>query len=436
MKYQVKFPIREIWQDDVLNFFIENPNGKWAIIKSVRQVGKSTLAQLLLVYASCKVDNSVSISVSPVLTQSRKMFNEITTVFNPIIKKSNGTLLEIEFVNGSVIKFKSAEQGDSIRGETVKRSGILVVDEAAYQSDSFFYSILVPTTNVYNSDIFIFSTPRFKQGFFFDLYFQGIEDSKNKLKSFDWTKYDTSKYLDSNTLDIYRKQLPKTAFQSEYLGEFISGDGQVFTDFKRCVQKSNMNVSEPIYVGIDWSTGQGGNTDDTAISIGQIIDGKLHVLDLISYNDKRTQDNISFIINLISDLVNKGCNDITVVVEHNSIGQIYYDLLFEAIDKYETQHNDIDWRNQIEINLRQFTTTNQSKKRIIEQLVNLFEQNLITIPNNEKLINQLSLFEAKVDSNNTVKYAGAINSHDDCVMSLAFLSDMVYKEVSEIALSK
>lgn len=429
MKYQVKFPIREIWQDDVLRFYIDNPNGKWAVIKSVRQVGKSTLAQLLLVYASCKVDNSVSISVSPVLTQSRKMFNEITTVFNPIIKKSNGTLLEIEFVNGSVIKFKSAEQGDSIRGETVKRSGILVVDEAAYQSDSFFYSILVPTTNVYNSDIFIFSTPRFKQGFFFDLYFQGLDDSKNKLKSFDWTKYDTSKYLDSNTLDIYRKQLPKTAFQSEYLGEFISGDGQVFTDFKRCVQKSNMNVSEPVFIGIDWSTGQGGNTDDTAISVGQIIDGKLRVIDLISYNDKRTQDNISFIINLISDLVNKGCKDITIVVEHNSIGQIYYDLLFEAIDKYETQHNDIDWRNQIEINLRQFTTTNQSKKRIIEQLVNLFEQDLITIPNNEKLINQLSLFEAKVDANNTVKYAGAINSHDDCVMSLAFLSDCVYKDL-------
>lgn len=429
MNYQVKFPQREIWQDDVLNFYIGNPNGKWAIVKSVRQVGKSTLAELLLVYASCQQDNSVSISVSPVLTQSRKMFNEITTVFNPIIKKSNGTLLEIEFVNGSVIKFKSAEQGDSIRGETVKRSGILVVDEAAYQSDSFFYSILVPTTNVYNSDIFIFSTPRFKQGFFFDLYFQGIESLNNKLKSFDWTKYDTSKYLDSNTLDIYRKQLPKTAFQSEYLGEFISGDGQVFTDFKRCIQKSNMDFSQPVFIAIDWSTGQGGNTDDTAISIGQVLESKLRVNKLIAYNDKRTQDNISFIINLISDLVNKGCKDITVVVEHNSIGQIYYDLLFEAIDNYETQHNDVDWRNPIEINLRQFTTTNQSKKKIIEQLVNLFEQNLITIPNDEKLINQLSLFEAKIDNNNTVKYAGAVNSHDDCVMSLAFLSDCVYKEI-------
>ena len=225
-------------------------------------------------------------------------------------------------------------------------------------------------------------------------------------------------------------------FRSEYLGEFISGDGQVFTDFKRCVQNQDMDVSQPLYMGIDWSTGQGGNTDDTAINIGQIIDDKLAVLKIVSYNDKRTQDNISYIVDLIDGYVKKGCKDITIVVEHNSIGQIYYDLLFEAIDRYETNHNDIYWRTPIEINLRQFTTSNQSKKQIIEQLVNLFEQELITIPDDEKLINQLSLFEAKVDSNNVVKYAGAINSHDDCVMSLAFLADMVYREVSEIALSK
>lgn len=428
MTYEVKFPAREIWQEDVLQFYISNPNGKWIVVKSVRQIGKSTLAQLLLAYSSLQMPNSVSLSVSPVLSQSRKMFNDITVSFEGLIKKSNASLLEIEFVNGSTIKFKSAEQGDSIRGETVKHSGILVVDEAAYQNDQFFYSTLVPTTNVYNADIFIFSTPKFKQGFFFDLYCKGLGDEQ-KLKSFDWTKYDTSKYLDSDTLAIYRAQLPKTAFQSEYLGEFISGDGQVFTDFKHCIKNAELDFSKTIYITVDWSTGQGGNTDDTAITIGQVQNDKLVVTNIITYNDKRTQDNIQFIIDLINDCVTNGAKDISLLVEHNSIGQIYYDLLFEAVDKYEDQHNDIYWRTPIEINLRQFTTTNQSKKRIIEQLVNLFEKDLITIPKDEKLINQLSLFEAKIDNNNTVKYAGAMNSHDDCVMSLAFLGDCVYKDL-------
>lgn len=428
MTYNVTFPAREIWQEDVLQFYISNPNGKWVVVKSVRQIGKSTLAQLLLAYSSLQMPNSVSLSVSPVLAQSRKMFNDITVSFERLIKKSNASLLEIEFVNGSTIKFKSAEQGDSIRGETVKHSGILVVDEAAYQNDQFFYSTLVPTTNVYNADIFIFSTPKFKQGFFFDLYCKGLGDEQ-KLKSFDWTKYDTSKYLDSDTLAIYRAQLPKTAFQSEYLGEFISGDGQVFTDFKHCIKNSELDFSKAIYITVDWSTGQGGNTDDTAITIGQVQNDKLVVTNIITYNDKRTQDNIQFIVDLINDCVTNGAKDISLLVEHNSIGQIYYDLLFEAVDKYEDQYNDIYWRTPIEINLRQFTTTNQSKKRIIEQLVNLFEKDLITIPNDEKLINQLSLFEAKIDNNNTVKYAGAMNSHDDCVMSLAFLGDCVYKDL-------
>ena len=53
MTYNVTFPAREIWQEDVLQFYISNPNGKWVVVKSVRQIGKSTLAQLLLAYSSC-----------------------------------------------------------------------------------------------------------------------------------------------------------------------------------------------------------------------------------------------------------------------------------------------------------------------------------------------------------------------------------------------
>lgn len=418
----VKFPHREPWQEEILQYYLQYPNDKWVVVKSIRQVGKSTIAQLLLVYASCQKGNSVSISVSPVLSQSRKMFDDILRNFSPIIKKSNSSLLEIILSNGSKILFKSSEQGDSIRGETVRGSGILVVDEAAYQNDNFFYSILVPTTNVFKSDIFIFSTPKFKQGFFFDLYQQGLEDNP-KIKSFDWTLFDTSKYLSEDTLDIYRKQLPKTAFSSEFLGEFINGDGQVFSDFKKSVQNANLVPSNELYMSIDWSTGQGGNSDDTAICVGQLIDNKAVVSQCIAYNDKKTQASINYIVGLIDEHVMNGFNNILLVVEKNSIGQIYYDLLCEAVDKYEVQHQ------HVEININRFTTTNTSKKRIIEQLVNLFEQEKIIIPNNTKLINQLSMFEAKIDSNGTVRYSGSLNSHDDCVMSLAFLTDIIYKEI-------
>ena len=142
------------------------------------------------------------------------------------LKKSNGSLLYIEFINGSSIHFKSAEQGDSVRGFTTKKKGILVVDEAAYINKDWFYSVVVPIANVYKSDIFCFSTPKYKQGLFYELYSQAAPHYLNTyhashIISFDWNNYDLSKYLTPELLELYRQQLPKAAFTSEYLARFM-----------------------------------------------------------------------------------------------------------------------------------------------------------------------------------------------------------------------
>ena len=245
----IEFPKLELWQKDLFDYYNEHPKGKWLVCRAIRQVGKSILAQILLVYASMSKSNSVSYSISPVISQSRKIFEDIVKWAYPIIKKSNSSLLTITFINGSIIKLKSAEQADSIRGETCKGDGILVVDEAAFINSDFFYSVVVPITNVANSDIIIFSTPKFRKGFYYDLYTTGLNEDI-KIKSFDWTKYDTSKFLPKETLEIYRKKLPKTAFASEYLGEFIDGDGLVFNNFKRCAGDYKLSKDKELYLSL------------------------------------------------------------------------------------------------------------------------------------------------------------------------------------------
>lgn len=146
------------------------------------------------------------------------------------------------------------------------------------------------------------------------------------------------------------------------------------------------------------------------------------------FNDKKTNDTVEYILNLVKHFVSKGFKEINIVVEHNSIGQVYFDILHDKIDEYEfSYNNDVDFRSEIEINIRQFTTTNKSKKRIIERLETLFENDLIIIPNDPKLLTQLSMFEASINSNGTVIYKGANNSHDDLVMSLCFLMDSLDK---------
>lgn len=422
----IVLPQTEPWQKAVIDDYIEHPTGKWFVVKAVRQCGKSVMMQILLVIASFREAFSVSLSISPVMSQSRKMFEDISRFAAPLIKKANASLLEITFINDSKIIFKSGEQGDSIRGETCKHSGILCVDEAAYQNDEVFYNILVPTTNVFNNDIFIVSTPRFKDGFFYNLF---VGDNE-KVLSYDWTDYDTSKYLSAETLEIYRRELPKNSFLAEFCGEFISGDGQVFTDFKECVRKSSLVPSEPIVIGIDWGSGAG--KDYTVLTYGQFIKDHVIITKQDAFNDKAPMDTVRYITNQVEQLVHQGFRDINICVESNSIGTIYYSALVEEIDAFEMRYNDsVSWQNEISITVSKFTTTNASKKRVIEQLEVMFDRRVIYIPDDSELLNQLSLFEAKVNKETgNIQYAVFVpGKHDDRVMSLVITTQRLHKEL-------
>jgi len=314
---------------------------------------------MLLIIASLQNPCSVSILVSPVLTQSKKIYEEIYDICQVLIRKANSAALEITFINGSKILFKSAEQGDTIRGLTCKRAGILVVDEAAYIDDNLFYSILLPTTNVNKNDIFLFSTPKFQQGFFYDLYMEGMNDA-NKCKSFDWCQYDLSKYLSPELLEIYRKQMPKNAFRAEYLGEWICGEGAVFDNFKVCAGESKTDLHRQLVISVDWSTGSG--NDDTVLTTGQLIDNKIQVQNVYTFNDKNANQTIDYIMSYVKALVSKGHREIMVIAEKNSIGSVFGDMLRQKLNEYEDEYNDKDWRDQVGLSFNYFNTTNKSKE--------------------------------------------------------------------------
>lgn len=205
------FPL-EPWQQALFDLYANFPKNKWFICKAKRQVGKSICMEGLLIAASLSKPGSFSLFVSPVMQQAKKVFDDLNRIGYQIIKKSNGSNLEVTFINNSVVKFGSAQQADSLRGFTIKNTGILVIDEAAFCADDVFYQILVPTTNVFKSDIFIVSTPKFKQGFFYNLWMKGQDEPDGKIICVDWNNYDTSKYLPPETLELYRQEMPRLAF--------------------------------------------------------------------------------------------------------------------------------------------------------------------------------------------------------------------------------
>jgi len=114
---------------------IENPDVKYVVLTTGRQYGKTILAQNLLLKWGLTNPKSVLMWVSPVYSQSRKVFQDLIKAIQhtDLLEEINKTNLTIKFINGSVIHFKSAERADSLRGMTLN---YLIIDEAAFIKDN------------------------------------------------------------------------------------------------------------------------------------------------------------------------------------------------------------------------------------------------------------------------------------------------------------
>lgn len=385
-------------QQAVHNGISKHSRGHIHCVKAKRQIGKSYIIINELLRFSINKSGSVNCCLSPTLNQARKIYKEILKAVEQsgVLKKKNDSLLEIEFINDSVIVFKSAEQKESLRGYTF--SGILCIDEAAYISDEV-WSIIRPTTDVHQACILMVSTPKFRLGFFFDIYSMGLAGN-DKITSYDLCKFDTSMLLPNDQLELYRSMLPKNMFTTEYLGEFLDSESIVFGDFKDCVGYEPRDYRD-LYIGIDWSSGVG--SDYTVIS--GVNERNEQVL-LQYFNNKTSVQQVDYIVQFLQPYKDKIR---MIVAEVNGVGKPLYDSLRLELD--------------IKIPMSEFTTTNAEKVRIINRLQCDFEQGNIKLLDDDKQTAELSMYEAKVKENGTVTFNAPIGANDDTVMALMFAQE-------------
>lgn len=364
-------------------------------IKAKRQIGKSFIIINELLRFAINYTNTVSCCLSPTLNQARKIYKQILKVTDQtgVVIKKNDSLLEIEFINGSVLVFKSAEQRESLRGYTF--NGILCIDEAAYISDEV-WSIIRPTCDVYQAPILMVSTPKFRMGFFFETFQMGFLDKyKGQITSYDLCKFDTSALLSKEQLELYRQMLPKNMFITEYEGEFLDSESIVFGDFKKCIGV-NGDYNE-LYIGIDWGSGVG--SDNTVVTA---LNEHNEMVFQLAFNNKSTMEQINYITEYLSGFGNKVKH---IVAECNGLGKPLCDNLKEKIKK---------------IPILEWYTTNQNKIELINKLQVAFEQRKIRILDDDALIAELSIFEAKMNAKGTVQYGAPVGGNDDRVLSLLF----------------
>ena len=379
-------------------------SGRIFVVKSKRQVGKTTMAENILLKVAIEHNRTLSCLVEPTLDQARRVYKEMVKAIDetPVIKRKNDSLLELELINGSTIIFKSAEQRDNLRGFTV--TGILVVDECAFIQDDIF-DILQPTTDVHSAPILLISTPKLKQGFFYRYYSAGAAGDNPNIVSIDFNQFDTSFLLSREKLEQYRTMMPKAQFTTEYLGEFLDSDSVLFTNIKECVGKPG--EGRELYIGIDWGSGAGG--DYTSVA-GFNENKQMEFIDY--FNDKSTFEQARYIADI---LVLNGGRVKNILAESNSIGTPMIALLKDELEKRG--------KRDISHLVNPFVTTNSEKVRLVNQLQVALEQKAVSLLDDRGLLLQLAAYEATYNpKTNNVSYNAPQGLHDDnCISTMLAL---------------
>ena len=390
------------WQEAVTDVVCNKlGSGLVCCVKAPRQRGKSYVCEGILLHYAINYAKTINGLVSPTMAQARKVYKEIVNAIyeSGIIAKKNETLLEIELINGSTIFFKSAEVRDGLRGYKV--SGILILDEAAFLSPDLL-ELVLPWRQVSNAPMLLVSTPKIRDGVFYNYYKEGLS-GKGNVMSIDWNDWDTSELISPEMVEQYRKILTANQFKSEILGEWLDDDGMVFSYLQESlIPDVPSSTYGKAYIGIDFGTGGGG--DYTSVSVFD-ENGSMIFLDF--WNDLSTLQQIE---RLTNDLMMFGPRIGAINAENNSIGSPMIDLLIKSL-------ND-SYQQVIVSKINRWVTTNKSKGELVQRMQVALEQGKVKLFDNKMLVSQFGAYEAEYNpKTQVVTYNGAYGTHDDIVMS-------------------
>ena len=384
------------WQNDLVREFLTLKKDERLVIKKCRQVGCSfTFAQILF-YVAINRPRSTSIYITTTNSAARKFFTDMGEFCKESsLVSMNGSLLEMTFWNGSIIYFKSSES--QLRGISCKRGGIMVVDECAFLKSDIWTSIL-PFTTVSKANTLIASTPWTKRGMYYTFYERALSGDPG-YHLIDTRDYDLSYFISEEQREEYRKILSPQAFRTEIDGEFMDSTSGVFGDYQSIYVEPE--DKDPVWCGIDFSVSVGG--DDTVLT--GFNKSKQQCL---LYYDNSIADPVQRAEKL-ADIINSYPSIKKVICETNSMGSTFISIMRRKLKRPNI--------------LEEFTTTNSTKKDIIENLVSLIGQKEITLLDDPKQDYEFAIFQLVELKNGNYSYAADTkvqNSKDDIVMATAF----------------
>ena len=300
----------------------------------------------------------------------------------------NRTERTIEFMNGGVFGIHSADNEDSVRGESFN---LVILDEAARISETAWTDAIQPTLADLDGDAILISTPR-GRNWFWQEYQRGVSDGIYQKA---WTASSSANPNPRIQRAARRAKelVNELTYRQEWLGEFVDAEGSVF---RRVQEAATLKPQEPqagrqYIAGVDVAS----SVDYTVVTVMDVETRSMVYMDRFNRVDYPV---------LISRLesVYKRYNLSSMIVESNSIGRPVIDELVAR-----------------GLNIVSFLTTSATKQGIIQSLQSAFENGQILVLDDPVLIGELLSFESKRNASGSFSYSAPDGMHDDTVMSLA-----------------
>jgi len=390
----------------LIHQYCEDTTTKYIVVCAGRQSGKTFASMMQLIKWAFKRRGQIIWVISPSSSQATKYYKSILTPLQNAGLVKNATAskgdIKIELINNTLIEFKSALAGDTLRGQTLD---YIIIDEGAFIDGEIIDEIILPMiVTKPNAKVLVTTTPKGKSNWVYKWFTRGLDTNQTAYKSIRFTSAENP-LADIELIAGWKQTMPAKRFQQEILAEFIDA-ATVFENVGDLVHIPSGGTK--FYAGIDI----GMLHDNTVVTI---LNEKCEV----QYVDKFTGIPVQDIVNRITKTLNK-YNVRKTYIEANNQGLPIYQLL-------QPIHF-----NKIEL----FNTTASSKPEIINNLIAAFSLKTIKIIDDEELKNELESFEEKYGPTGRVTFSAPSGLHDDCVMSLAIALECLNKNshIGEVAI--
>ncbi len=377
---------------------------KIKVIACGRRYGKSTVCGNVAVYSAAVLGHQIA-WVVPVYANSRVVWKFIERACKELLHAGTVTRNKSEhiflFANGGSISIFSADKPDSILGDNFD---MIVIDEAARIAQSVYDETLLPMVADNDGSIWMISTPK-GLNWFYSEFRRGLDEmerdgDKARMASF------TRTTLSNTNPNIQRAYYEMGArlgensrqFRQEWKAEFVS-DGVLFTNVENRVYGPMSDVAPEYdpkktrFIGYD--TAKVG--DASVITVVEQDDEVSRIIWIERWRCDYTEQ-----LARLESLCKRLRPDAILVERTGNLSFV------EQLERAGIE------------NMSTFNTTNDSKVRIIDNLIAAFERGDIAIPKHDQLIAELLMFEQTKTPTGKVTYKAPPGGHDDHVMSLAF----------------